>query len=249
MNSTVADLSAVNISALSVVRGGRPVIDDVSVRVPRGSITGLLGPSGCGKTTLMRAIIGTQRIADGSVWVFGDDAGAKSLRGRIGYVTQSPSVYGDLTVTENIRYFADLSAPGSKAARNAAVSHAIEVVGLTAEAGRRAVSLSGGQRGRVSLACALVGEPELLVLDEPTVGLDPVLRVELWRTFADLAAAGTTLLVSSHVMDEAEHCANLILLREGRLVANLSPQQLLDQTGETNMEAAFLALIEGGAAR
>jgi len=249
VNSTVADLPAINISGLRVVRGGRPVLDDISVRVPRGSITGLLGPSGCGKTTIMRTIIGTQRITGGSVWVFGDDAGARSLRGRIGYVTQSPSVYGDLTVTENIRYFADLSAPASKAARNAAVTHAIEVVGLTGEAGRRAEGLSGGQRGRVSLACALVGEPELLVLDEPTVGLDPVLRVELWRTFADLAAAGTTLLVSSHVMDEAEHCANLILMREGRLVANLSPQQLLDQTGETNMEAAFLALIEGGAAR
>lgn len=195
----------------------------------------------------MRTIVGTQRITSGDVWVFGENAGSRALRGRIGYVTQSPSIYGDLTVTENIRYFADLTAAGSAADRKAAADRVIETVGLTAEASRRADGLSGGQRGRVSLACALVGEPELLVLDEPTVGLDPVLRVELWRTFAELAAAGTTLLVSSHVMDEAEHCADLVLMRDGRMIANLSPDQLRAQTGENDMEAAFLALIEGGA--
>lgn len=228
---------AIEVSGLTVVRGGSAVIQDLSVSVPTGSITGLLGPSGCGKTTLMRAIVGTQIVKSGSVTVLGEPAGARSLRGRIGYVTQAPSVYGDLTVRANVAYFAALNRarvnPGA----------VLETVGLTPFAGRRADGLSGGQKARASLACALVNDPELLVLDEPTVGLDPVLRSELWAEFRELANRGRTLLVSSHVMDEADHCDTLLLMREGRLLAQLTPEELRSRTGETNLEKAFLALI------
>lgn len=229
---------AVDIRDLHVRRGTHRALEDVSVRVPRGSITGLLGPSGCGKTTLMRTIVGTQIVESGTVTVLGLRAGSAELRRRIGYVTQSPSVYPDLTVTENVSCFASLY--GRK---GAAVTDTLAAVGLTDHAGNRTAALSGGQLGRVSLACALVGDPELLVLDEPTVGLDPLLRAELWEHFRALADRGTTLLVSSHVMDEADHCDELVLLREGRLVAQLTPAELREQTGETGLENAFLRLI------
>ena len=229
---------AVGVRDLHVRRGTHRALEGVNVRVPRGSITGLLGPSGCGKTTLMRAIVGTQIVESGTVTVLGLPAGSAELRRRIGYVTQSPSVYPDLTVTENVSYFASLY--GRK---GPAVADTLAAVGLTDHAGNRTSALSGGQLGRVSLACALVGDPELLVLDEPTVGLDPLLRAELWEHFRALADRGTTLLVSSHVMDEADHCDELVLLREGRLVAQLTPVELREQTGETGLENAFLRLI------
>ncbi|CCQ16314.1 putative ABC transporter [Rhodococcus sp. AW25M09] len=230
---------AVEIERLTVRRGGRPVLRDVDMTIPRGTITGLLGPSGCGKTTLMRAIVGTQIVRSGSVTVLGSPAGSSVLRSKVGYVTQAPSVYLDLTVRENVQYF------GAMYGRRAPeVAAAIDSVGLTDWTSSRAGQLSGGQLGRVSLASALVAEPELIVLDEPTVGLDPVLRAELWSRFADIAAAGTTILVSSHVMDEAEHCSSLILMREGSVLAQSSPEELLTRTNETSLEHAFLTLIE-----
>ena len=200
-------------------------------------MTGLLGPSGSGKTTLIRAIVGVQIVESGTVTVLGEPAGSPSLRPRIGYVTQAPSVYGDLTVRENLRYFADvLGAPRAK------VDEALATVDLEEAAGQVTSSLSGGQRARVSLATALLGDPDLLVLDEPTVGLDPVLRHDLWQTFAGLAASGKTLLVSSHVMDEAARCDDLLLLRDGRLLAALTPEELRTRTGEHDLETAFLRL-------
>lgn len=230
---------AVEIERLSVRRGGRLVLREVDLKIPRGAITGLLGPSGCGKTTLMRAVVGTQIVESGTVTVLGSPAGSKLLRNKVGYVTQAPSVYLDLTVRENVQYF------GAMYGRRAPeVAAAIDSVGLTDWASSRAGQLSGGQLGRVSLASALVAEPELIVLDEPTVGLDPVLRAELWARFADIAAGGTTILVSSHVMEEAEHCSSLILMREGAVLAQLSPHDLLTRTNETNLEHAFLTLIE-----
>ncbi|MFF0491057.1 ABC transporter ATP-binding protein [Nocardia sp. NPDC004068] len=229
---------AIEITHLRVRRGGREVLHDISLTVPRGRITGLLGPSGCGKTTLMRSIVGTQLVQAGSVRVLGEPAGSPRLRSRVGYVTQAPSIYDDLTVTDNVSYFAALYDRTDDA-----VHAAIESVGLGEHARQRGNQLSGGQRTRVSLACALVADPELLVLDEPTVGLDPVLRAELWRQFHDLAAQGRTLIVSSHVMDEAEHCGDLLLLRDGSLLAELSPDELRERTGETSLENAFLALI------
>ncbi|SNS75784.1 ABC-2 type transport system ATP-binding protein [Geodermatophilus pulveris] len=229
---------AVTVSSLVVHRGSREVLRGLSFGVPAGRVTGLLGPSGSGKTTLARAVVGVQRVRSGTVTVLGAPAGSPGLRARVGYVTQAPSVYPDLTVGENARYFAALYGRG---AREAAA--AVADVGLAGDAGRLVRDLSGGQRGRASLACALVGEPELLVLDEPTVGLDPVLRVELWARFAALAAAGATLLVSSHVMDEAARCDRLLLLRDGDLLADCTPAELRARSGTDDLEAAFLQLV------
>ncbi len=224
--------------ALRVVRGARVVLDDFDLEVRRGSLTGLLGPSGSGKSTLMRAIVGVQRVAAGTVEVLGRPAGSKELRHRVGYVTQEPSVYTDLTVRQNLRYFAKvLGAPTDD------VDRAIEGVELTSHADQLVARLSGGQRSRVSLATALLGEPELVVLDEPTVGLDPVLRVQLWELFNRLADGGVTLLVSSHVMDEAERCERLVMLREGELLADGTLGELLHRTGAADAEQAFLNLI------
>ncbi|WP_028477453.1 ABC transporter ATP-binding protein [Nocardia sp. CNY236] len=231
----------VEVQNLRVRRGRRRVLHDVSLTIPRGSITGLLGPSGCGKTTLMRCIVGTQIVESGDVRALGHPAGSATLRHRIGYVTQAPSIYSDISVRENVAYFAALYGRD-----RADVEQAVAAVGLGPQARQRGDQLSGGQQTRASLACALVAQPELLVLDEPTVGLDPVLRVELWQQFHALAANGTTLLVSSHVMDEAEHCDQLLLLREGHLLAQLSPRDLRARTGEQNLETAFLTLITIG---
>ncbi|ETD31296.1 ABC transporter ATP-binding protein [Williamsia sp. D3] len=236
-DSTTYPQPAVRIDNLVVRRGSARALNGVTLSVPRGSITGLLGPSGCGKTTLMRSVVGTQRITSGSISVLDRPAGAKELRGRVGYVTQAPSVYTDLTVEENVRYFADLYR------RRDLINDSIHAVGLDDFRGRRTSQLSGGQRSRVSIACALVGSPEILILDEPTVGLDPVLRAELWVRFRALADTGTTLLVSSHVMDEADHCDALVLMREGGVIAELTPDELRARTHQTNLEQAFLALI------
>jgi len=230
---------AIVVDGLRVRRGGRPVLHGLSFAVAGGSVTGLLGPSGCGKTTLMRAIVGVQVVESGRVEVLGAAAGSPPLRSRVGYVTQAPSVYGDLSVRENLRYFARvLGAPQER------IGRALDTVALGGEADRVVSSLSGGQVARVSLATALLGEPQLLVLDEPTVGLDPVLRRDLWATFRELAAGGTTLLVSSHVMEEAEHCDELLLMRDGELLAAESPDELRARTGREQLDQAFLALIE-----
>ena len=223
-----------------MVQGGRKVLHGLSFVVPRGSVCGLLGPSGCGKTTLMRAIVGVQAGVAGDVHVLGEPAGSPGLRRRVGYVTQTPAVYGDLTVRENLDYFADVYG-----VERAAASRALSDVGLADRAGQLVRTLSGGQMSRVSLATALLSAPELLVLDEPTVGLDPVLRRDLWELFAGLAAAGSTLLVSSHVMDEAVRCDRLLLVREGRIVADDSPQTLVARTGAPDVEGAFLTLATG----
>src|SRR3954471_10689812 len=230
--------AAVVVTDLVVDRGPRRVLDRLSFAVPAGQVTGLLGPSGSGKTTLMRALVGVQKVRSGEVTVLGAPAGSAALRSRVGYVTQAPSVYADLTVRENARYFAALYGRGAQEA-----DRALRDVGLADAAGQLVADLSGGQRGRASLACALVGEPELLVLDEPTVGLDPVLRVELWGMFHALAAAGTTLVVSSHVMDEAGRCDRLLLLREGELLADETPAGLRAAGGTDDLEEAFLTLV------
>ena len=229
---------AIDIDHLRVIRGKRPALHDFSVRVARGSITGLLGPSGCGKTTLIRCIVGTQLIASGTVRVLGLPAGCAPLRHRIGYLPQDPTIYNDLRIVDNVRYFAALYGFDGHAADSA-----IDRVGLSDHSTAYCGNLSGGQRTRVSLACALVCRPELLVLDEPTVGLDPVLRADLWDQFADLARRGTTLLVSSHVMDEAAHCGDLLLMRDGHLVAHTTPNRLREDTGCTSLEDAFLSII------
>ncbi|WP_099025353.1 ABC transporter ATP-binding protein [Mycolicibacterium palauense] len=229
---------AVDIDALCVVRGKRRALAEFSVRIAAGTITGLLGPSGCGKTTLIRSIVGTQIIKSGTVTVLGRPAGSSDLRRRVGYMPQDPTIYDDLRIVDNVRYFAALY---GAAARD--VDEAIDDVGLDEHRTALCSDLSGGQRTRVSLACALVTRPDLLVLDEPTVGLDPLLRVDLWERFHHLARRGTTLLVSSHVMDEAENCDDLLLIRDGRLLAHTSAERLRKETGCTSLEEAFLSII------
>ncbi|UJP09075.1 ABC transporter ATP-binding protein [Microbacterium sp. KUDC0406] len=232
------DAAAVTVRGLTVQRGRRTVFDALDVEVPRGRITGLLGPSGCGKTTLMRSIVGVQKIKGGTVTVLGEPAGSRELRDRVTYSTQGGAVYDDLTVRQNLQYFASvLGAPRTD------VDRVIDEVGLRDHSRQEVAALSGGQAGRVSLGAALLGRPELIVLDEPTVGLDPVLRSELWEMFRRIADGGTTLIVSSHVMDEARRCDRLLLMRDGRMIADTTPAALLEDTGEADAEDAFLALI------
>ncbi|MEV6599504.1 ABC transporter ATP-binding protein [Actinoplanes sp. NPDC051346] len=230
--------SAIEVRDLVVERGRRRVLHGISCTVPAGSVTGLLGPSGSGKTTLIRAIVGVQIVRSGTVTVLGQPAGAAALRHTVGYVTQAPSVYADLSVRENARYFASLH--GLSAAD---AEQAIADVGLSSASGQLVGNLSGGQRSRASLACAMIGKPRLLVLDEPTVGQDPVLRADLWGKFHTLAAEGTTLLVSSHVMDEAGRCDRLLLIREGQLIGDDSPAAIRATAGTEDLEEAFLRLI------
>jgi ABC-2 type transport system ATP-binding protein len=231
---------AIAIRDLEVIRGENRVLPSISLDIQPGVVTGLLGPSGSGKSTLMRAIVGVQIVAGGEVDVLGLPAGDPPLRRKVAYVTQQPSVYGDLTVRQNLDYFARVIGAGE-----AQVERVIAQVGLERQTGQFSRSLSGGQKGRASLAAALLGDPELLVLDEPTVGLDPVLRRDLWRLFGSLADEGKTILISTHVMDEADRCDQLVLMREGRIVASASPAALRERTGKDDIEQAFMALAEG----
>ena len=232
--------AAVDVQELRVRRGGTLVLPGLSLELPGGTVTGLLGPSGCGKTTLLRAIVGVQRVESGAVLVLGEPAGTLLQRRRVAYVTQTPSIYADLTVRENLRYFARILGVGAE--RIEAVA---EAVGLSDHLATRAGSLSGGELSRASLAVALLGKPQLLVLDEPTVGLDPVLRRDLWQKFHELAEDGATLLVSSHVMDEAARCDYLVFMRAGRVIASASPAAIREQTGKESLEEAFIALASG----
>jgi ABC-2 type transport system ATP-binding protein len=234
--------SAVEVLDLVVVRGGTVAVDHLGFEASAGEVVGLLGPSGCGKTSLMRALVGVQQVAGGEVTVLGHPAGSAPLRRSVGYVTQAASVYGDLTVAENLRFFARVLRAGPDDVRRS-----LAQVDLAGQADRVVDTLSGGQRSRVSLAVALLARPEVLVLDEPTVGLDPVLRRDLWRLFHELAADGCCLVVSSHVMDEAERCDRLLLMREGRLLAQGTPEELLARTGAATVENAFLRLVEDAA--
>ena len=228
---------------LRVVRGGSRrgvvVIEGMDQDVPTGQLVGLLGPSGSGKTTLMRAVVGGQADVTGTIEVLGLPAGHPDLRHRVGYVTQSPSVYSDLSIAENLRYFARLIDADEEH-----IARVLDEVDLTPIADRRVGVLSGGERSRASLAVALLGRPDLLVLDEPTVGLDPVLRRDLWALFGRLAARGTSLLVSSHVMDEATRCDRLVLMRQGRVLADATLPELLERTGAADADGAFLRLVE-----
>ncbi|WP_417234261.1 ABC transporter ATP-binding protein [Arthrobacter sp.] len=236
MNSQMA----IEVDGLTIRRGKAAVLEDLTFGVPAGAVVGLLGPSGCGKSTLMRSIVGTQVVHGGTIRVLGEPAGSAPLRRRVGYMTQSVSVYDDLTIRQNLDYFRKVLGAGPER-----VDQVLGLTDLADTADQLVETLSGGQRSRVSLAVALLGEPDLLVLDEPTVGLDPVLRADLWSLFRQLAAEGATLLVSSHVMDEATRCDRLLLMRDGDIIADDSPDGLLAATGTETAEAAFLALISG----
>ena len=241
MNSSV-DESAICVSGLVVRRGRNEILHEVSFSLPRGSVTGLLGPSGCGKTTLMRTLMGVQRITAGSATLLGLPVGHPRLRHRVAYTSQAVSIYTDASLLANTTYFARLLGAGRDSAQRV-----IERVQLDGLEHRRIDQLSGGQASRASLACALVGDPEVLILDEPTVGLDPLTRHALWELFRDLASQGTTLLVSSHVMDEATRCDSVLFMRDGRFLAH-EPVEVLQRRTKTNTpEEAFVALIEEAA--
>lgn len=230
---------SIQANGLVVDKDGKQILHSISFTVPAGTITGLIGPSGSGKTTLMRSIVGVQKIKDGALTILGMNAGNRQLRPKIGYVTQSPAVYHDLTVLQNFRYFGTLAR-----ATKAQVLQVLDQVQLSDYKHRLVKNLSGGQQARVSLGIALLGDPTVLVLDEPTVGLDPLLRRDLWNLFGQLAQNGKTLLISSHVMDEAERCERLLLMRDGRLLWSEARTDLLKTTKTKTVEDAFIAMVE-----
>lgn len=228
-------MPSIEVRDLKVDRLKQPVLKGISTDITAGRITGLIGPSGCGKTTLMRTLVGTQKVTSGSATILGLPAGDRRLRSRVSYVTQSHAIYSDLTVRENLEYFAAVYRSGTRR-----IDETLELVGMHDHSHRVAAKLSGGQQSRVSLATALLPNPEILILDEPTVGLDPLLRVELWRVFRVLADESKTVVISSHVMDEAEKCDELLLMRDGEVLAQASPADLLRETGAASVEDAFL---------
>lgn len=231
----------IEVGDVVVRRGGRDVVQGLSFSIRAGEVVGLLGPSGSGKSSLIRALAGVQAQVSGVVEVLGLRAGTAQLRTQVGYVTQAPSVYTDLTIRENLTYFATIVG-----ATDEQVSRVLARVRLADIADASVGTLSGGQLSRVSLAVALLANPSVLLLDEPTVGLDPVLRRDLWADFRQLADEGAAVLVSSHVMDEAVRCDRLLLLRDGHLLADTTPIKLLEDTGAADADEAFLVLIEGG---
>jgi ABC-2 type transport system ATP-binding protein len=232
----MSEAFAVDVDNVVKSFGTLRALDGITLRVRQGEIYGLLGPNGSGKTTLIRAIVGLVAPDSGNVSVLGHRMPDLNILSSVGYMTQAAALYPDLSVEENLRFFAAISGADGN------VSEVLKTVEL--EARRKSVvsTLSGGMRQRCSLACALVHRPRLLLLDEPTVGVDPQLRVQFWGHFRDMAAAGTTILVSSHVMDEAERCQRLGLIRFGKLLAEGSPNEVRASAGTNNLEEAFLKL-------
>lgn len=231
---------AIEIKNFSVSINEKPILSNISADIPRGKIIGLLGPSGAGKTTLIRSILGLQKPSSGRITILGQSPGAKAVRSKTGYVTQAPSVYPDLTVEGNLDYFSGLLGLNKQT-----IEHTLRQVELAPNRNQMVSSLSGGQRTRVSLAVALLGSPELLLLDEPTVGLDPVLRQKLWGVFRDLSAKGVSIIVTSHVMDEADRCDGILFIRGGKLLISGSKAHILEASRTKTMEDAFLKLSKG----
>jgi ABC-2 type transport system ATP-binding protein len=232
----MSETYAVDVENVVKSFGTLKALDNVTLRVRQGEIYGLLGPNGAGKTTLIRSIVGLVAPESGTVTVLNRRMPDLDILGRVGYMTQAAALYPDLSVEENLRFFAAISGADSN------VDDALKLVELDQRRKSVVATLSGGMRQRCSLACALVHRPRLLLLDEPTVGVDPQLRVQFWDHFRDLAAAGTTIIVSSHVMDEAERCQRLGLIRFGKLLGEGSPNELRSAAGTNNLEEAFLKL-------
>ena len=232
----MSEAYAIDVNNVIKSFGPQKALDGVTLRVRPGEIYGLLGPNGAGKTTLIRAIVGLVAPESGTVTVLGHRIPDLDILGRVGYMTQQAALYPDLSVEENLRFFAAISGADSN------VDDALKVVELDKRRNSVVATLSGGMRQRCSLACALVHRPRLLLLDEPTVGVDPQLRVQFWDHFRDMAASGVTIVVSSHVMDEAERCQRLGLIRFGKVLGEGSPDELRAAAGTTSLEEAFLKL-------
>lgn len=228
---------AIRANGLRVQKNKHVILNSIDLNIAKGRLVGLIGPSGSGKTTLMRSIVGVQQY-DGKLQVLGQEAGSSKLRIKIGYVSQSPALYGDISVRENLKYFATVLR-----ANDRQVDTVISSVELDKFEDAIVDTLSGGQRARVNLAVALLGNPDLLVLDEPTVGLDPILRNNLWKLFHKLASDGKTLIISSHVMDEADRCDDVVLLRDGEILWNDTRKKLLGHTDTESVGDAFVAII------
>ena len=232
------DSYAVEVEGVAKRFGPITALDKVTLRIPRGEVFGLLGPNGAGKTTLIRSLVGLVAPEAGTVTVLGQRMPQLDVLARVGYMTQQAALYPDLSAEENVRFF------GAISGRADGVREALELVDLWDRRTSVVATLSGGMRTRCSLACALVHKPELLLLDEPTVGVDPQLRIQLWNRFRQMAAAGTAILISSHVMDEAERCDRLGLIRFGRLLAEGTVGELKAKAGVERLEDAFLKLSE-----
>lgn len=219
--------------------GSQEVLHSVSLGVERGEVVGLLGPSGAGKTTFVNILAGVAEPVSGNVEVFGDRMPSLSLMRRMGYMAQSDALYLDLTAAENLAFFGAIYGLAGAALKAASIE-ALQTAHLTVEPRKLTRDYSGGMRRRLSLATALLHRPELLILDEPTIGLDPLHRVDIWTSFRAMAAAGTTLIVTTHVMDEAERCDRLVMIRDGDFIAMGSPAELKSRANATTLEDAFL---------
>jgi len=236
----VSEAFAVSVEGVSKSFGKFQALNGVTLRVRKGEIYGLLGPNGAGKTTLIRIVCGLLTAQSGTVTVLGQRMPKVAVLRRIGYMTQQAALYPSLSVEENVRFFAAINGAED------GVKDALELVHLYDRRGSVVNTISGGMRQRCSLACALVHRPDLLLLDEPTVGVDPQLRVQFWESFRRMATNGTTIIVSSHVMDEADRCQRLGLIQYGRLLAEGSPTEIRNMGGSQNLEQAFLALAGRG---
>jgi len=235
---------AVEVKNLSVTYDGKvKALDSVSLEIPVSRITGLIGPSGSGKTTLIKSIVGRLKLPADKVVVLDLTAGSAKLRKSVAYMSQEIAIYSDLTVKQNLIYFARVIGYKYSGVRRR-VNETLRVIDMYEKRNSLVENLSGGQRQRVSLGVALLGHPKLLVLDEPTVGLDPVLIENLWQLFHELVKDGTTIIISSHSMSEAARCDDLVLMRAGKIIAADSPKKLLQQTKTTDVEQAFLKLVK-----
>lgn len=239
MTDMTGGKASIELRGIEVQRGGHPIITDLNLTVRSGEVFGLIGPSGSGKTTLIRGLLGLSPITNGSARVLDWSPGDASLRSRIGYMPQDAAIYPDLSARENLEFFAAIYRVDRQR-----IDDLLGMLDIEAIADRPVMTYSGGQRQRVALAAALIPKPEILLLDEPTVGLDPRLRVHLWETFRRLAHDGDTLVVSTHVMDEAEKCDRIAFMMDGQVVATGTPDELREQAGVSDLESAVLVLTD-----
>ena len=228
---------------ISKAFGKQQVLKNIRLDIQEGEIFGLLGPSGAGKTTLVKQLVGLDLPSSGEIYLFQEKMPSLKLIERVGYMAQSDALYGELSAKENLQFFASLYGLKGKKQKQR-INEVMEIVQLTDHLTKLVSNYSGGMKRRLSLAISLLHKPKLLILDEPTVGIDPVLRKSIWKTFHNLKKNGTTIIVTTHVMDEADKCDRLGLMRDGSLIAVGTPKELKEQTNSETIEEAFL--VYGG---